>query len=123
MKNFNLSNLLIPLLAVAAAYFPLSNMAPSERRSSAAPRPTQTMPPAIATPTPSPKSWPKSSPTTATNPNRVQEEAARLLCDFFGLEPAPDAGSKEHESEKTQRKAQSDARRRFDAESYKGDYC
>src|SRR5262245_2897593 len=101
MKNSNFKDWLIPLLVVFGLYVPLSNVAPSpERQSSAQPQlPAfiQAYPTVTPTPTPSPGS------------DRVPGEAAKLLCDYFGFEPDPDAGlNPQQESE---------------VENRRGDYC
>lgn len=115
MKNINLSNLFVPLLAVLAIYFPLAGtLSSSEEPSSAIAPPAQVVQ-LLPTPKPAP------TPTRATDQRRVDGEAARLLCDFFGLRPdqAQDAQGKISGQEK----AQPDALRDFEAENLKGDYC
>ena len=101
MKNSNLKDWLIPLLVVFGLYVPLSNVAPSpERQSSAQPQlPAfiQAYPTVTPTPTPSP------------GPDRVPGEAAKLLCDFFGFEPDPDAGLNPQQTS--------------EVENRRGDYC
>src|SRR5215510_3825623 len=99
MKNPNSNDWLIPLLAAFAIYVPLSTAAPSpDQQSSAQPQSPaliQMIPP--ATPTP--------------GPGRVQGEAARLLCDFFGLEPDQDQNAGLNSQQKSE------------AENRRGDYC
>ncbi len=100
MKDFSLSNLLIPLGAAAALYFPLSGALVS-------PDPPSNMPPQIlqvAQPS-------QSSSRSPNNPGVEHEEAARLLCDFLGARPpgTPQNGKPGQ--------SQNDAR------SLKGDYC
>ncbi|HKQ89679.1 MAG TPA: hypothetical protein VJZ77_03275, partial [Blastocatellia bacterium] len=77
MKNSDSNNWLVPLLAAVAIYVPLSStISPTDQKSlalSQSPSLIQMVP--LATPTP--------APTPA--PSRVPGEAARLLCDFFGL--------------------------------------
>jgi hypothetical protein len=106
MKNFNLSNLLIPLLAAVAIYLPWSGvLSPAEEPSSAA-APlagiVQLAPPPTPGPTPTPK------------PGEVEGEAAKLLCDFFGGKPVQDQPPKDD-----QRKSPPSS----EADRYKGNYC
>jgi hypothetical protein len=115
MKNINMSNLLVPLLAVLAIYFPLSiTLSSSGEHSSAASLPAQVVE-LLSTPRPTP------TPTPATDQSPALGEAARLLCDFFGLKPekAQDAEGKNGGQEK----AQPNDLRDFESEKLKGDYC
>src|SRR5262249_34925597 len=103
MKNSNSNDWLIPLLAAFAIYLPLSTAAPSPDQQSSAqtqsPAFIQMIPTATPTPTPTP------------GPGQVPGEAARLLCDFFGLEPDQD------------RNAGLNPEQKSEAESRRGDYC
>src|SRR5262245_16632961 len=99
MKDSSLKDWLIPLLVVFGIYIPLSTTAPSpERLSSAQPQsPAFIQAPPTVTPTPT------------AGPGRVPGEAARLLCDFFGLERDQDAGL--------------NPQQKSDVENWRGDYC
>jgi hypothetical protein len=98
MKTFNMTSLMIPMLAALAIYFPLSSaLLPSEQRSSAA-SPSNQLVQMVSPPTP--------TPTPTPSPNQVQGEAAKLLCDFFGFKPVS-----------------GDAQKSSEAENLKGDYC
>ena len=101
MKDSNLKDWLIPLLAAFAIYLPLSTVAPSpERQSSAQPQtPAFIQVSPTVTPTPAP----------ALGPGRVSGEAARLLCDFFGLEPDQNGGL--------------NPQQKSEAKNRRGDYC
>src|SRR5262245_1698337 len=99
MKNSNLRDWLIPLLVVFGIYIPLSTTAPSpDRQSSAQPQsPAFIQVSPTVTPTP--------------GPGQVPGEAARLLCDFFGLEPDQDQNAGLNPQQKSE------------AENRRGDYC
>src|SRR5262245_28761528 len=101
MKNSNSNDWLIPLLAAFAIYMPLSTTAPSpDQRSSAQPQsPALIQVAPVATPTPTP------------GHGRVPGEAARLLCDFFGLEPDQDQNAGLNPQQKSE------------VENRRGDYC
>src|SRR5262245_9996879 len=101
MKNSNLRDWLIPLLVVFGIYIPLSTTAPSpDRQSSAQPQsPAFIQVSPTVTPTPTP------------GPGQVPGEAARLLCDFFGLEPDQDQNAGLNSQQKSE------------AENRRGDYC
>src|SRR5215510_4787725 len=101
MKNSNSNDWLIPLLAAFAIYLPLSTTAPSPDQQSSA----QPQSPALI------QVVPTATPTPAPGPGRVQGEAARLLCDFLGLEPDQDQNA----GLNPQQKSEVDNRR--------GDYC
>src|SRR5262245_13958039 len=101
MKNSNSNDWLIPLLAAFAIYLPLSTTAPSPDQQSSA----QPQSPALI------QVVPTATPTPAPGPGRVPGEAARLLCDFFGLEPDQDQNAGLNPQQKSE------------AESRKGDYC
>src|SRR5262252_5498757 len=101
MKNSNSNDWLIPLLAAFAIYLPLSTAAPSPDQQSS----TQPQPPALI------QMVPTATPTPTPGPGRVPGEAARLLCDFFGLEPDQDQNA----GLNPQQKSEVDNRR--------GDYC
>src|SRR5262245_3492408 len=101
MKNSNSNDWLIPLLAAFAIYLPLSTTAPSPDQQSSA----QPQSPALI------QVVPTATPTPAPGPGRVPGEAARLLCDFFGLEPD------QYQNHVLKPKKKSDA------ESRKSDYC
>ena len=101
MKNSNSNDWLIPLFAAFAIYLPFSNTAPSpDQQSSAHPQS-----PALI------QVFPTPTPTPAPGPGRVPGEAARLLCDFFGLEPAQDHNAGLNPQQKSE------------AENRRGDYC
>src|SRR5262245_52108678 len=97
MKNSNLRDLLIPLLVVFGIYIPLSTTTPSPDLPSSA--------------QPQSASFILAPPAASSTPGRgrVPGEAARLLCDFFGLDPDLRAGLN------TQQKSEVENRR--------GDYC
>jgi hypothetical protein len=101
MKNSNSNDWLIPLLAAFAIYVPLSTTAPSPDEQSS----TQPQSPAFIQVVPTPV------PTPTQGPGRVPGEAARLLCDFFGLEPEPDHNAVLNPQQKSE------------AEYRRGDYC
>ena len=99
MKDSNLKDWLIALLAVFGIYIPLSTIAPSPEKQSSG----QPQSPALiqVSPTVTPK----------PGPGPISGEAARLLCDFFwsGPEQGQNAGLN------TQQKSEVENRR--------GDYC
>src|SRR5262249_7399863 len=101
MKNSSSRDWMIPLLAAFAIYIPLSTVAPSpERQSSTQPQSPafiQVSPIVTPTPTPTPGS------------DRVPGEAAKLLCDYFGFDPEPDAGL--------------NPQQKPEFENRRGDYC
>ena len=103
MKNSNSNDWLIPLLAAFAIYIPLSTTAPlSDQQSWAQPQlPALIQVAPVVTPTPTP----------TPGPGQVPGEAARLLCDFFGLEP--DQGQN----------AGLNPQQKSEAENRRGDYC
>ncbi len=101
MKNSNSNDWLIPLLAAFAIYVPLSATAPSPNQQSSA----QSQPPALIQVVPTP------TPAPTPGPGRVPGEAARLLCDFFGLEP-----DLEHRAGLT-------PQQKSEVENRGGDYC
>ncbi|HKQ78341.1 MAG TPA: hypothetical protein VJ810_31870 [Blastocatellia bacterium] len=101
MKNSDSNNWLVPLLAAFAIYLPLSSTSPSpDQQPSGQPQPPVLVqaPPTVA-------------PTPAPGPGRVPGEAARLLCDFFGLEPDLD------------QKTGMTTEQKSEAENRRGDYC
>jgi hypothetical protein len=93
VKDSNSNNLLILLLAAFGIYIPLSatSSAPDQQPRGQLQSPAFVQMGTLATPTPTP--W----------PGRGPGEAARLLCDYFGLKP--------------------EALRDFDPKNLKGDYC
>src|SRR5215470_2310212 len=101
MKNSNSNDWLIPLLAAFAIYLPISGAAPSPDQQSSA----QPQSPALIQVAPAP------TPTPTPGPGRVPGEAARLLCDFFGLEPDQDQNAGLNPEQKSE------------AENRRGDYC
>src|SRR5262245_9563963 len=101
MKNSNSNDWLIPLLAAFAIYLPLSGAAPSPDQQSSA----QPQPPALI------QMVPAATPTPTPGPGRVPGEAARLLCDFFGLESDQDQNAGLNPQQKSE------------AENRRGDYC
>jgi hypothetical protein len=101
MKNSNSNDWLIPLLAAFAIYIPLSTPAPSSDQQSSA----QPQAPALI------QVAPAATPTPAPAPGRVPGEAARLLCDFFGLEPDQDQNAGLNSQQKSE------------VENRRGDYC
>jgi hypothetical protein len=101
VKDSDLNKFLIPLLAVFAIYLPLSYTAPSPgQQSSGQPQSQETV-----------QSPPTVEPPPKPAPGRVSGEAAKLLCDFFGL--ARDLG--QNGGLNTQQKS--------DFENWRGDYC
>jgi len=101
MKNSDSNDWLVPLLAAFAIYLPLSTTAPSPDQQSSAQPQSQAVIQVVPTPTPTP----------APGPGRVPGEAARLLCDFFGLEPKQD------------HKARLNPQQKSEVENRRGDYC
>jgi hypothetical protein len=101
MKNSNSNDWLIPLLAAFAIYVPLSTTAPSPDQQSSA----QPQSPALI------QMVPAATPTPTPEPDRVSGEGARLLCDFFGLEPDQS------------QKAGLNPQQKSEAETRRGDYC
>src|SRR5262249_38512703 len=101
MKNSNSNDWLIPLLAAFAIYLPLSTRAPSPDQQSSA----QPQSPALI------QVAPAVTPTPTPGPGRVPGEAARLLCDFFGLEPVQDQNAGLNPQQKSE------------VENRRGDYC
>jgi hypothetical protein len=101
MKNSNSNDWLIPLLAAFAIYLPLSTAAPSPDQQSS----TQPQSPAFI------QMVPAATPTPTPGAGRVPGEAARLLCDFFGLEPDQDQNAGLNPQQKSE------------AENRRGDYC
>jgi hypothetical protein len=101
MKNSSSNDWLIPLLAAFAIYIPLSTTAPSPDQQSSA----QPQSPALI------QMVPAATPTPTPGPGRVSGEAARLLCDFFGLEP--------DQSQKVGLNPQ----QKSEIETWRGDYC
>src|SRR5262245_8874159 len=99
MKNSSSNDWLIPLLAAFAIYVPLSTTAPSPDQQSSA----QSQSPALI------QMVPAATPTPA--PGLVSGEGAKLLCDFFGLEPDQS------------QKAGLNPQQKSDVETRKGDYC
>jgi hypothetical protein len=101
MKNSSSNDWLIPLLAAFAIYVPLSTTAPSpDQRSSA-----QSQSPALI------QMVPAAPPPPTPGPGRVSGEGAKLLCDFFGLEPDQS------------QKARLNPQQKSDVDTRKGDYC
>jgi hypothetical protein len=101
MKNSNSNDWLIPLLAAFAIYLPLSTTAPSPDQQSS----EQPQSPALI------QMVPAVTPTPTPGPGRVPGEAARLLCDFFGLEPDQDQNAGLNHQQKSE------------VDNRKGDYC
>jgi hypothetical protein len=99
MKNSSSNDWLIPLLAAFAIYAPLSTTAPSPDQQSSA----QSQSPALI------QMVPAATPTPGQG--RVSGEGAKLLCDFFGLEPDQS------------QKAGLNPQQKSDVETRKGDYC
>jgi len=101
MKSSNSNDWMIPLLAAFAIYLPLSSTAPlSDQQSSAQPQS-----PALI------QMAPTATPTPTLGPDRVPGEAAKLLCDFFGLEPDLDQNTGLNRQQK------------LEVENRRGDYC
>jgi len=101
MKNSNSNDWLIPLFAAFAIYLPFSTTAPSPDQQSSAHSQSPALIQVVPTPTPTP----------APGPGRVPGEGARLLCDFFGLEPEQDHNVGLNPQQKSE------------AENRRGDYC
>ncbi|HKQ78342.1 MAG TPA: hypothetical protein VJ810_31875, partial [Blastocatellia bacterium] len=113
MKDSDSNKLLIFLLAALAIYFPLSSIpSPPDQQSSG----QQQLPSFIQIP-------PHESPTPAPTPleGRVPGEAAKLLCDFFGLQPDLDQHGQGRNSGEEQ--TQPNAIQNFDSKKLKCDYC
>jgi hypothetical protein len=101
MKNSNSNDWLIPLFAAFAIYLPFSTTAPSPDQQASAHSQSPALIQVVPTPTPTP----------APGPGRVPGEGARLLCDFFGLEPEQDHNVGLNPQQKSE------------AENRRGDYC
>ena len=106
---------MIPLLAVFAIYLPLSSTSsPPDQQSSGQPQS-----PALVQM--APLESPMPTPAPAPGPGRVQGEAAKLLCDFFGAKPDLDQATQSQNSDHGQ--AQPNAIQNFDPKNLRGDYC